>query len=70
MKMSDTEVSIAGVLRCCFSGLGDIAEDADVIEGQHAPCKHCSDKEASGLILVGKTWTAAWFEQEKRKATP
>lgn len=65
--MADTKTSIAGVFRCCFSGLDDIADDTDVAEGHHAPCKHCSDKERSGLILAGGTWTAAWIMLDKQK---
>lgn len=61
MKLSETRLDQAGLLRCCTSGLESMNDDDEVHEGQHVPCKHHgSVDDPSGVILVGKVWTPAW----------
>jgi len=60
MKLIDTRLSQAGLLRCCTSGFEDMADDVEVNEGQHIPCKAHNDGKDSGVVLHDGVWLPQW----------
>ncbi len=53
MKLSETMISPAGVLRCCLAHCFDgMADDTEVELGQTIACKHC---EREFTLTTGET---------------
>lgn len=58
LKMSDTVVSMGGLMRCCIKSLSEyIDEHADepAVSGTTVPCKYENNADRT-MILEGKVW--------------
>ena len=49
---------IEGLLRCCLESVPDRAGTSEL---EHVACRHCTDKEHSGVVWHDGAWEAAWI---------
>lgn len=64
MKLRDTRLTYAGVMRCCLAsvGLDHPGLDAEVEEGDESSCGYCDVR----FRLVGGKWVPLWqIEREQ-----
>jgi len=61
MKLSDTRIQTAGVIRCCLESIGDgYAPDEELEIGFTSECKHCKQQFKLVKEFPHATWFPTW----------
>lgn len=56
MKVEDTKIQTAGVMRCCLESVAREHLGSEVEEGTQSVCEHCG----TPFRLVGIAWQPLW----------